>query len=206
VDDAYDERLGASLRTIAQDRGGYPIGQIERERINETLQSAFYLNKLTLPEVGHEMTAYEVSERMKQFRRENLPLFAPIEAEDNGQTCELAFEVAMGNNMLGSRYDIPPSLRGANVEFKFESPLSASENEEIANRYTQTRQMLAEAIELDPSVGHDIDLSTAIRDAVTGIGAPTTWLTSPEEAEEAKQLAEAQALAMQAMESGSQGQ
>lgn len=205
VDDAYDERMGASLRTIAQDRGGWPIGNAERERITATLESAFYLNKLNLPEVGHEMTAYEVSERMKQFRRENLPLFAPIEAEDNGQTCELAFEVAMENNMLGSKYDIPPSLRGANVEFKFESPLSVSENEEIANRYAQTRQMLADAVELDPSVGHDIDLSAAIRDAVTGIGAPTSWLVPPEEAEEAKQLAEAQALAQQAMEVQSQG-
>ena len=111
------------------------------------------------------MTAYEVSERMKQFRRENLPLFAPIEAEDNGQTCELAFEIAMGNNLLGSPYDVPPSLRGRDVEFKFESPLTASENDEIAQRYAQTREMLAGAIELDPSVGHDIDLSAAIRDA-----------------------------------------
>ncbi|QDP48908.1 MAG: putative portal protein [Prokaryotic dsDNA virus sp.] len=201
VDEAYDERLGGALRTIGQDRGGWPIGNAERERITETLKSAFFLNKLNLPDVGHEMTAYEVSERMKQFRRENLPLFAPIEAEDNGQTCELAFEIAMQNNMLGSPYDIPPSLRGANVEFKFESPLTSSENEQIANRYAQTRDMLAGAIELDPSIGYDIDLSSAIRDAVTGIGAPQRWLTSLEDAAEAKQAAEAQQIAMQAMES-----
>lgn len=201
VDEAYDERLGGALRTIGQDRGGWPIGNAERERITETLKSAFFLNKLNLPDVGHEMTAYEVSERMKQFRRENLPLFAPIEAEDNGQTCELAFEIAMQNNMLGSPYDVPPSLRGANVEFKFESPLTSSENEQIANRYAQTRDMLAGAIELDPSIGYDIDLSSAIRDAVTGLGAPQSWLTNPEDAAEAKQAAEAQQIAMQAMES-----
>ncbi|MDP6652995.1 MAG: portal protein [Gammaproteobacteria bacterium] len=205
VDDAYDERMGAALRTIAQDRGGYPIGNSERERINECLQSAFYLNKLNLPDVGHEMTAYEVSERMKQFRRENLPLFAPIEAEDNGQTCELAFEVAMQDNMLGSPYDIPQSLRGADVEFKFESPLTASENEEIANRYAQTREMLAGAIDLDPSVGHDIDLAAAIRDAVAGIGAPTTWLVPPDVAEEQKQIAQVQQAAMQVMETQGDG-
>ena len=107
----------------------------------------------------------------------------------------------MQNNMLGSPYDVPPSLRGANVEFKFESPLTSSENEQIANRYAQTRDMLAGAIELDPSIGYDIDLSSAIRDAVTGIGAPQRWLTSLEDAAEAKQAAEAQQIAMQAMES-----
>ncbi len=200
VDEEYDERMGAALRPLVQDRGGFPIGASERERLEETLDSAFYQNKLNLPDVGHEMTAYEVSERMKQFRRENLPLFAPIEAEDNGQTCELAFEVAMSNGMLGSPYDVPVSLRGKDVEFKFESPLTASENEEIAQRYKEVRQMLADAIELDPSVGHDIDLSQAIRDAVVGTGAPLRWLRDPEEAAELREQAEMQAAAQQAME------
>lgn len=199
VDEKYDEKLGASLRPLYQDRGGWPIGNAERERITETLTSAFYLNKLTLPDPGHEMTATEVSERMRQYRRENLPLFAPIEAEDNGQICELAFQIAMENNLLGSPYDVPPSLRGRDVEFKFESPLTISENEEIAERYARTRDMLAGAVELDPSVGHDIDLSAAIRDAVTGISGGN-WVTDPEEAMEAKQMEQVQQMAQQAME------
>ena len=200
VDEEYDERLGAALRPLQQDRGGYPIGAEERERVAKTLNSAFYQDKLNLPERNTEMTAYEVGERMKQFRRENLPLFAPIEAEDNGQICELAFEVAFGNGMLGSPYDVPPSLRGAETEFKFESPLTVSENEEIAQKFAQTRDMLASAVELDPNVGFDIDLSTAIRDAVVGIGAPQRWLTEPEQAEASRQQAELQQLAAQAME------
>lgn len=200
VDETYDERMGAALRPLQQDRGGFPIGQQERERVVETLNSAFYLNKLNLPEVGHEMTAFEVSERMKQFRRENLPLFAPIEAEDNGQICELAFEVAMSMGLLGSRYDIPQSLQSKEVEFKFESPLTTSENEEIANRYAQTAEMLGNAVALDPTVGYDIDLSQAIRDAVAGLGAPQRWLVDPETAAENKQLAEAKQMAMAAME------
>ena len=202
VDEAYDERLGASLRTLSQDRGGWPIGNAERERVVETLNSAFFLNKLNLPAAG-QMTAYEVSERMKQFRRENLPLFAPIEAEDNGQVCELAFEIAMANGMLGSPYDVPDELKGTEVQFKFESPLSANENEEIAQRYQQTSQMLAGAMQLDPSIGADIDLSTALRDAVRGIGAPASWLTPPEQAAQVKQ---AQAMAQAAQMAMEQGQ
>ena len=188
LDEKYDERLGSALRTLPQDRGGWPVGDAERMRITETLQSAFYLNKLTLPEVNRDMTAYEVQERMKQFRRENLPLFAPIEAEDNGAICELSFEIAVANNMLGSPYDIPESLQGVDVEFKFESPLTANENEEIAQRFAQVRQMLSESLQLDPSVGADINLSAALRDTVSGIGAPQRWLSSPEEAQEAQMM------------------
>jgi len=200
VDETYDEKMGASLRTLGQDRGGWPIGNAERDRVNETLKSAFYLNKLNLPDVGHEMTAYEVSERMKQFRRENLPLFAPMEAEDNGQVCELSFEIAMQNNMFGSPYDIPPSLSGAEVEFKFESPLTASENEMIAQRFAQTREALAGAMELDPSVGNDVDLSAALRDMIAGIGAPARWVTPPEVAAQAREQEQQQAMMMKAAE------
>ncbi len=200
VDKDYDEKLGAALRPLYQDRGGWPIGAAERERIKDTLDSAFYLNKLNLPEVTREMTAYEVSERMKQFRRENLPLFAPIEAEDNGQICELSFEIAMAAGFLGSQYDIPPSLRSKEVEFRFISPLSARENEQIAERYKMTSEMLATAVALDPLVGYDINLSEAIRDAVTGIGSPTSWLVDPEEARVAKQEAVIQQVAEAAID------
>ena len=201
VDNEYDEKMGASLRTLGQDRGGWPIGNAERERIVETLTSAFYLNKLTLPAAGNgDMTAYEVSERMKQFRRENLPLFAPIESEDNGQVCELAFDICMANNMFGSPYDIPESLRDAEVQFKFESPLTSSQNEERAQRYAQVREILGSAMEIDPSIGMDINLSQAVRDAVTGVGAPSNWLTDPEEAAAAREQQKQQQAVMQMAE------
>lgn len=198
VDEEYDQKTGAALQPLYQDRRGWPIGDAERERVVETLNSAFFLNKLNLPDPESDMTAYEVSERMKQFRRQNLPLFAPIEADYNGQLCELAFEVAMQNGLLGSPYDIPTALRGAEVQFKFESPLSAGEREERAQHFAQVRQMLGEAIQLDPSIGADVDLPTALRDAITGMGAPSRWLRNPEQA---SQLREMQAIA-QAMGEG----
>ena len=180
VDDEYDEKLGAALRPLNQDRGGFPIGLQMRENIVETLQSAFYLNKITLPATTHEMTAYEVAERMKQYRRENLPLFAPIEAEYNGQICETAFEIAMSAGMLGSPQDIPESLRDSDVSFQFESPLTASEEEKKATRFTQVSALLAEAAQYDQDVIHNVDFDGALRDAVEGLGAPSKWLNSIE--------------------------
>lgn len=198
VDFKYDEKMGPSLRPLFQNASGWPVGNAERQRIQETLTSAFFLNKLRLPDAQSKtMTAYEVSQLMQQYRRENLPLFAPIEAEDNGQTCELAFEIAMQNNMLGSPYDIPPSLRGSQVRFKFISPLTARENEEIAQRYQQVSQMLAEAVNLDPMIGHDVDLSAALRDAIEGLGQPE-WLTPPQVAAQQKAMAQLAQAAQQA--------
>ena len=200
VDKEYDERMGASLRTLSQDRGGFPIGLELRDDIKEILSSAFYLNKISLPPSDHEMTAYEVAERMKQFRRENLPLFAPIEAEYNGQLCEKSFSMMMDSGMLGSPEDIPESLQGSEVIFKFKSPLSASEEEQKANRFAQVRAMLAESAELDPGVMQNLDIDTAFREAVTGIGGPQRWLFDREvvaERKTAKKMEEAAIMAAQ---------
>lgn len=181
VDKEYDEKMGAALRTLPQDRGGFPIGEHMRAGIVDVLASAFYLNKITLPETTHEMTAYEVQERMKQYRRENLPLFAPIEAEYNAQLCEASFDLAMANGMLGSPYDIPESLQGKDVMFKFESPLSQSEEEKKVNQFSQVSQLLAEAADHDDTISANVNLDVAFRDAVNGMGAPSTWLREMEQ-------------------------
>lgn len=181
LDQDYDERMGNALRTLNQDRGGYPIGLEMRDGIVDILASAFYINKISLPEVTREMTAYEVQERMKQYRRENLPLFAPIEAEYSGSLCEMAFDLAMDMGMLGSPYDIPESLQEQDVLFKFQSPLTESEEEKKANQFSQVSQMLAQAYELKPGVEHNLNFDEAFRDAVTGIGAPEKWLSSVED-------------------------
>lgn len=202
VDKEYDERLGAAMRPLTQDRGGFPIGLELRADIKEILSSAFYLNKITLPPTDHEMTAYEVSERMKQFRRENLPLFAPIEAEYNGKLCEQAFSLMFRNGMLGAVEDVPEGLQGNEVLFKFKSPLSASEEEEKANRFAQVRQILAEAAELDPGARNNVDIDTALREAVVGVGAPQRWLFDREVVAERKIADQAQAIGQQMLQQG----
>ena len=200
VDKEYDEKLGGALRPLYQDRGGFPVGLELKEGIVEMLQKAFFLSNINLPGDNKEMTAYEFSERMKQFRRENLPLFSPIESEYNGQLCETAFDVAMQAGLLGSVHDIPESLRDYDVQFKFVSPLSQSEEEEKATRFAQVRQMLGEAAEMDPNIIMNVDLDSALRDAVAGIGAPMHWLRPEEQVRQAQQADAAKEAMMVATE------
>lgn len=194
VDKDYDEKLGAALRPLAQDRGGFPIGLEMKSAQAETLKSAFYTNKLSLPDVNRDMTAYEVSERMKQYRRENLPLFAPIESEYNGQLCELAFDIAMSAGFLGSPQDIPESLLDRDVVFKFQSPLSESEEEKKATQFQQVVAMVEQARSIDPSAGANLNVDEALRDAISGTGAPESWknlLEDVQKKREADQLLQA---------------
>lgn len=190
VDKEYDEKLGAALRPMFQDRGGFPIGFEMKEGVAEILASAFYANRLSLPGVDHEMTAYEVAERMKQYRRENLPLFAPIESEYNGQLCETGFQLALDMGLMGSPYDIPKSLHGNEVEWKFKSPLTSSEEEKKVEMFKMNADLLSVAGQIDPSTRHNYDVNEAFRDAVEATGSPVTWLR---DIREVQQLATSEA-------------
>lgn len=188
VSDEYDEKLGAALRPLAQDRGGFPIGLEMKQSQIDTLKSAFYTNKLAILSDNKERTAYEASEIVKQYRRENLPLFSPIESEYNGQLCELAFDVAFSAGFLGSPQDVPQSLRGRDVVFKFESPLSVSEEEEKVGQFHEVVQMATEAASIDPNAMANVDVDEALRDAMTGTGAPEKWKRLPEKVLEIRQI------------------
>lgn len=205
VDREYDERLGAALRTLdgGQSRAGWPVGDAARQDTVEILRSAFYINKISMPPADRgRMTATEVAERMKQFRRENLPLFAPIVSDYNGQLCEVSFELGMAAGFFGSRYDIPEGLQGQSVDFRFNSPLTATEGEERMLLFSQTSQILRESAELDPGVKHNVDFDRAFRDAVTGVGAPQTWLVDPKVAQERRMMEAMQQAAAVAAEAG----
>lgn len=202
VSDEYDEKMGAALRPMAQDRGGYPIGADMREKTIETLRSAFYANKLTLPNDGKERTAYEVSEFMKQYRRENLPLFSPIETEYNGQICELSFEIAFQMGLLGSPQDIPQSLMGRDIVFQFKSPLSESEEEKKVTQFQQIVAMAGQAAQLDPNSAANVNVDEALRDAMSGSGAPEKWKRLPEQVLEIRQMDAEMKSAQAAAEAG----
>lgn len=199
VDAEYDERLGEVLRPMSQNSGGMPIGFNMQEDIRNQISSAFYLNKLSLPD-ARAMTAYEVSERMNEFVRQTLPLFEPMEQEYNGQLCEITFDLMMRNGDFGSPFDIPRELRGESVEFQFESPISKSNEKLKGQMFAQTAEMLATAAQLDPGAVHDVDVSTAFRDALSGVGVPANWITDEAQAEQGRTVDQVKQLAAMAVE------
>ena len=186
VDRDYDERLGEALRPLLQDTSGIPLGIDLRADIKMQIVEAFYLNKISLPQFGKDMTAFEVSQRIQEYIRGALPLFEPMEVDYNGKMCSDTFTVLLDGGAFGSAYDMPQSLRGQDVQFKFESPLHEAAEKQKGQRFLETKAMLAEAVAMDPSSGVILDVKTAIRDVLKGIGTPAKWVLSEGDMEAAE--------------------
>jgi hypothetical protein len=184
VDQQYDERLGEVLRPLSQDKSGLPIGADMQAASMGLLREAFFLNKLDLPQSGPEMTAYEVGQRVQEYIRHAAPLFEPLEDEDNAAVCEATFDLLLRHGAFGSVSDMPQSLRGKDIEFRFESPLHEAIDRQKGVKYLEVKQLLASTVDVEPTATAHIDFTEAFRDVLSSIGAPAKWLRSETEAAE----------------------
>lgn len=177
ADSEYDERLGEVLRPLTQDTRSLPFGMEISKDVQDKLAHAFYLNKLQLPSAGDgEMTAYEISQRIQEYIRNALPLFGPLETESNLSICEDTFEALMRVGTFGPPDSFPKSLRGAEIKFRFESPIHQAIERQKGQKFLESKQLLLEAVQLDPSSAAIMDAPTALRDVLAGIGTPAKWL------------------------------
>jgi len=205
VDQDYDERLGEVLRPLTQDKNGIPVGFNLQADTRAMIAEAFYLNKLTLPAQGQDMTAYEVGQRIQEYIRQAMPLFEPMESEYNAPLCDITFSKLMRAGAFGSPLDMPKELRNQNIEFTFESPLHDASEREKGQRYIEASQMLAAAQGVDQTSVHTVDAVKALRETLLAIGTPASWIRSEADvadrvAKDQEQLQMAQSLA--AMEQG----
>lgn len=181
VDAEYDERLGDALRPMTINSNGIPHGLQMREEIKRAIESAFYLDKIGLPPMGAEMTAFETAQRVKEYMRKLVPLFSPIEAEYNASLCLDTFNVLLRNNQFGSVNNIPQELQGQDIKFVFRSPLSENLDRQKVQSFNEAKQMLAETVPLDQTVGRMVDVRKALRDVLTnGIDIPMGWMVDEE--------------------------
>lgn len=172
----YDERLGEVLRPISQDYSGIRYGIDMSDRVAALIKEAFYLNQIQpVPLVSKEMTAYEVGQHIQDYIRKALPLFEPMEQDYNGGLCEMTFDLLMRKGAFGSMRDLPDSLKGQDVTFRFESPLHALEERRKANLFLESRGLAAAAAESDPLAMAMLDTRIALRDALKGLGTPENW-------------------------------
>lgn len=182
ADAQYDERLGEVLRPVFQDKSGFPAGLDMQHDAREMLSQAFYLNKLNLPaQTAQPMTAYEMSQRIQEYIRSALPLFEPMETEYNAALCEDTFECLMRAGAFGSPQDIPDSIQGAQIRFRFESPLHQAIERKKGQQFIESKQLIDQAVALDPVNAQMLDSQTALRDALNGIGTPAKWLRTEDD-------------------------
>ena len=178
VDLEYDERLGEALRPITQDFRGFNYGVSMNQDTRAMLAKAFFLDTLKLPANGPEMTAYEVGQRVQEYIRGALPIFEPTEMEYNAAICDETFELLLRNGAFGAPQSWPKELRGAEIQFTFESPLHDVIDQQKGQKFQEAQQLISGAIALDPAAQFVPNAVVALRDALQGIGVPATWMNS----------------------------
>lgn len=199
ADMEYDEKLGEVLRPISQNSGGMPIGFEIAEALKQDIAGAFFLDKLSLPEVAVEMTAFEVRRRLEEQIRASSPIYEPIRKEYSAAISELTFDVLDHHGAFPWEH-MPESLQGRDIDFKFRSPLSDMEDQAEAAIFQEGMQkVLIPAMELDPSLRHIVKLDESTRDSLKAIGFQSKWFADEEEveqkrAQDAQQMQEQQAL------------
>jgi hypothetical protein len=92
----------------------------------------------------------------------------------------------------GSPKDVPPELRGQDIDVTYDNPIEDARRQMKTNSYKATLELVKATKEiLEPSVVAQLDAKTAFRDAISGV-APPEWIFSEDEAAELMQDAEDQ--------------
>lgn len=206
VDNEYDEKLGEALRPLTQDFRGFNYGLQLTQQSQVMIQKSFFLDTLMMPQRSKEMTAYEVSQRVQEYIRNALPIFEPMEMEYNAALCDITFDLLWRNGGFGDPRTWPKRLRGAEIDFHFESPLHDAIEQQKGQKFQEAQGLISIAVSLDPSCASVPRAEIALRDALSGIGVPSTWLNSEayvQEAKRAQQQAQQQAQTLNALEQGS---
>ena len=182
ADADYDERTGEVLRPITTNFEGIKYGADQMGRLEAALDDAFYLSKIRFPTINKQMTAYEASKLWDDFVRESLPLFEPVEVEYNAHLCDMTFEDLMDHGAFGSVQDMPQALRGRDITWQFDTPITVAAEKALTGSYEAMIQTLVQGGQIDPTVRFEADLHKAARDTISGAGAPAKWLNTEDQA------------------------
>lgn len=182
IDSTYDERMGEALRPL--ELGENPnIGEAMRAVIRQNLSEAFYANKLFLPTYGPQMTAEEVMRRTEEFLRTAQPIIEPAENERNGNQLDLTVAMLVRMKKWGDPKTWPHELLGEEISFTYDNPIEDARRQAKIMGWQQVYGMSKQAIELDPVLPANINLTQAYRDGIAALNEPT-WLFPENEAED----------------------
>ena len=173
---------------------GMPIGFEIAAALKEDIKSGFFLDKIQLPEIGKDMTAYEIRKRIEESIRSQTPIFDPIE-EQFSPLYEGVFDVMRDAGAFPLQ-DMPESLAGSDLRFSFFSPLSDMADQREAETFVDVRdRILMPIAQIDPAQLENVEWTEATRDAMRAAGWKAKWF-KPKEAVQQKQQENVQAAMM----------
>jgi len=106
---------------------------------------------------------------------------------------------------FGSPREMPSSLQGADVSFRFASPLHDAIEQQKAQKFLEMRALLSEAVQMDRTAIALPDTITAFRDALHASKIPSKWIRTETTVAQMKAAEEAQQQAQAQLDSQEQG-
>lgn len=181
ADAEYDSKIGDVLRPIMRDKSGFPFGVEIAEALKQDIRAGFFLDKIQLPETTSAMTATEVRRRIQEHIRAAAPISKPIQQTYNNPLCDGVFQLLREENVFPFE-QMPDSLQGRDIKFKFRSPLDELAEQNEADIFVDVRdRILIPSAQIDPSVMEVADLEAGTRDAMRSAGWKQKWF-KPKEA------------------------
>ncbi len=206
IDADYDERLGAALRPL-ETKANIPLGLEMKQDARNVLLAAWYLNKLNLPS-DKDMTAYETSQRIAEYIRSAGPIFEPFEV-DNAAVLDTLFTMGLRLEWFGPISDIPPELKGGQIDFEFDTPVQMAFDRQQVAQAQETAQWAEAMAKVNPEVLDNTDWDEMYRSTQQRIGGDSSWLVPAglvAQLRAQRQQAQAEAMrAQQAMQGLQQG-
>lgn len=199
IDSDHDDRMGDVMKPVYDGRtSNIPMGIDMMDRISAGLRDQFYLNRIRLPEMQPNMTAYEFAERMKEYARNILPVIEPTETEYNAQLCDMQFNILMRYGVFGNMADWPQSiLKAGQIVFRFASPFTEASERIKGSQLMEMKNIAVTVADVDPTAVNNFDFNTAARDAAQAV-VPAKWLRDEKDVEKInEQQAQQQAMAAQ---------
>lgn len=179
--DLSDGRNLQDVMTVVDTAKNMPVGFEMKADLRSMIAEGFLLNKLMLPNT-RDMTAFESSIRVDEFRRAALPFFSPIESEYNSRILSGALEMLFGLRALTNE-DVPVQLSDREAQWGFISPLNEAEGQKVAASFRQVVADVASVLDLDPTARTQVNWGEALADALAGDGAKPKWLPTEDERE-----------------------
>lgn len=196
IDIDYDERTGEALRPVNADHSALPFGEDMSARYDQVIREGMMLTKINLPDTSN-MTAYQVRKIMEQHMRAHIPMFEPVEVEYNEPLCSETFEIMRSLGAFPPN-EIPDSLRGADVEFSFQSPMKDIENDGKAQKLQEGMAVIQIGAQLDPAVAQIPNAMEITRDTLSAIAWPQAWMNDEKTVAAKSRVAQEQAAEQQA--------
>ncbi|MEB5477278.1 portal protein [Acinetobacter pollinis] len=138
-----------------------------------------------LPPIGtQQMTATEINTRVEIIRQQLGPLYGRLQTEYLQVLLDRCFGLALRSGALGTP---PDELRGANLSFKFISPLARAQR---LDEVVATEQFLASVgnmAQIDKTVLDVVDFDAAANVVGKGRGVPQSIMRTEEEVNDLRQ-------------------